>query len=145
MSINKFFEENFYYESSRPSDVKDVISMARMLIKEESLLPSYKASAQVVLAYKLIETGGCIDNDFYLGLLSSKKYFEKFLPGNKEPAGGIREDGKQVYISLVTVLWQVCFYIKRSPYPFLNELKDSVEAFELYKAWRSQVPSATLL
>lgn len=145
MDINKFFEKNFYYESSRPNDVKDVISAARMLIKEKDLLLSYKASAQVVLAYKLIETGGSIDDDLYLGLLSSKKYFEKFLTDNQEPAGGIREDGKQVYISLVTVLWQVCFYIKRSPYPFLIELKASVENFELKKASYQQNLSRGLL
>ncbi|MDV2857237.1 hypothetical protein [Oceanimonas sp. CAM02] len=127
------FESFFYYEGLRPESSSEIIRMARCFSDSVSLSSERKASACVVGVYKCIESD-CFEElkVFHSKLRENYRVVrEKALSG--EVVHGIRDDPKQVLISIVTAVWHAEIYLGLSPFDGIRSLKNDVEKFDSLK------------
>lgn len=120
------FVESFYYEANRPKNVDEIIELSKGFLGSELVSEQRRAAAGVVGVYKSIEFGRWDELKFL------QRSLYKMLPSIFSTAAtskrvkGVRDDPKQVAISVSTALWHSEIMLGIDPVYGLANLRDEV-------------------
>lgn len=137
------FERLFVFESYRPSDVNEVVSLAKSFFFSKSLKIEYRISSLVVYVYK------CIEKRDASGVQEAVAYGADLFGILKDTSAidskGIREDPAQVALSYYTAMWHASVFLRDSPVRYLEKIREMVNGQKLIKATYAQNVGRALL
>lgn len=135
---NKNFEEIFYYDHTRPILNDQVIELARGFLDSNDLTIQRRASSGVIGIYKSIEAERLDDLAYFdacLRRIADNVYADAIQPGF---INGVRDDPKQVFLSMQSALWHSKIMFGEVPKQELEFIKRGVDNFQYLKLAYSQ-------
>lgn len=101
------FDESFRAQRDRPKDIETRAYLAKYNADRITYNPLHAGAALVVYVYKLIELEHIGELKLAIGAVRASMAVAE---GNFHVTGNNRSDGRQIYLSLLTVLWQALIY-----------------------------------
>lgn len=131
---NTLYREKLFSESKRPIEQVDKAALGLCLAKSEKLCIAYRAASFVVFSYKCIEENQvkALEESFFLMHDLESMVFKK-IDFSKD-FEGVRDDLRQIYLSLLTVRWHAEIFLGIDP---LGTLEKVVEFSELVVSSRN--------
>lgn len=124
----ELYKDFLFSESRRPKEKVKIAALALYLAKAQDLDQKYRAASFVVFAYKCIEENQVLILREHLYAFEELQSFISSLLVFDAPFKGIRDDHRQVYLSLLTVRWHAEILLGISPVNTLIKIDEFSKA-----------------